>query len=384
MTPRHRLEPVRTGGAVRRAVVTSVLSAVVLTSVTITTAGFTLTSSPEQPEEPAASAPPTTATSTADPTFAPPVDVEEAPVGIPDVALVSVDGPSLDAIPDQALAAYQRAAAVLEKADKKCHLEWTLVAAVGQVVSGHGSIAGSELNGNGVMRPAYVGKPLRGAKGKKLPDSDVGRLDGDNRFDRPVGPMQLAPSSWSVVGVDADGDDKRNPHDIDDASLAVSVLLCSGTEDLRKRRDRVAALKRINDDRDFIETVLAVDRGYRAQASEAGADAVVVANTSAGLPSDLPSDLPTVPSPSTDGSSPSSSPTTPTPTTDVVTWPGSPLPTGSTPTGPTTPTDSDSPTGGCPSSTPSDTPTASPSPPVVCSVAPSEPTDETTPTLTQE
>src|SRR5690349_16019589 len=149
MTARHRLEPVRTGHAVRRGVVTSVLAAVALASVTITAAAVTLTNAPERKEAtPAAAAPSSTTSSSAptdDPTLAPPAEVEDVPVGIADIALVSADGPTLDAIPDQALAAYQRSAAVLTEADKECNLEWTLLAAVGQVVTAHGTTGGGAL-----------------------------------------------------------------------------------------------------------------------------------------------------------------------------------------------------------------------------------------------
>ena len=141
------------------------------------------------------------------------------------------------------------------------------------------------------MRPKFAGKPLVGTKGTRIPDSDAGRLDGDRRFDRPVGPMQLAPSTWAVVGVDGDGDGRRNPDDIDDASLAVSVLLCQGDDDLRKRPGRISAVKRINDDRTFIETVLAVARAYRTQVTEAADDDPILV---AKVPyTDLPTDLPT-------------------------------------------------------------------------------------------
>ena len=37
-------------------------------------------------------------------------------------------------------------------------------------------------------------------------DSDAGQFDSDSEWDRAVGPMQFIPSTWSVVGVDADGD----------------------------------------------------------------------------------------------------------------------------------------------------------------------------------
>ena len=218
--------------------------------------------------------------------MAPPVEIEDLPVGIPDIALVSANGPQLDLIPSAAVAAYQRAAGVLGGADKRCHLEWTLVAAVGQVVTAHGTTDGGQLDEQGLLRPKLTGKALRGRDGKRVPDSDAGRLDGDGRYDRPVGPLQLSPATWAVVGVDSDGDGKRNPHDIDDAALAVSVLLCSGTDDLRKRAGRVAGVRRINDDRSFIETVLAVDRAYRVQMSKAYDTVPIV------VPNDVPTDLP--------------------------------------------------------------------------------------------
>ena len=50
--------------------------------------------------------------------------------------------------------------------------------------------------------------------------------------------MQFIPSTWPVVRVDADGDGKRNPQDIDDAALATAVYLCSGKDDLSQRRAR--------------------------------------------------------------------------------------------------------------------------------------------------
>ena len=63
-------------------------------------------------------------------------------------------------------------------------------------------------------------------------DTDAGQFDNDTAYDRAVGPMQFIPSTWSVVGVDADGDGQRNPQDIDDAALATAVYLCSGDDDL--------------------------------------------------------------------------------------------------------------------------------------------------------
>src|SRR5215207_8570174 len=185
MAVRHRKEPERTGSAVRRAVWTATLSALALTSVTLTAAGVTLSNDSPRREAPVAAAPTTTLRPTprqVDVPPAPPVEVKELPVGIPDIALVSADAPQLDRIPSAALAAYQRAAGVLDGADKKCHLEWTLVAAVGQVVTGHGTTDGRRFDRHGVLRPTLTGKALRGRDGKRVPDSDAGRLDGDDRY----------------------------------------------------------------------------------------------------------------------------------------------------------------------------------------------------------
>ena len=323
MTAHHGKHPAKAGIGVRRAVLTSVLSALVLTAAGITAAGVTVSKSSPRPDSPAAATVPQTTltppTEVAAALPAPPVEVADVPIGIPDIVLVAADGPRLDAVPDEALAAYQRAAAVLSSADKQCHLEWTLLAAVGHVVSGHGTTDGSRLNQRGVMRPTLTGKPVRTEDGKRIPDSDAGRLDGDARFDRPVGPMQLSPATWAVVGVDSDGDGRRNPHDIDDASLAVSVLLCSGGGDLRREAGRVDAVRRINDDRTFVKTVLAVNRAFRAQASAPSAVtqfAMSSAPPSLVLPADLPIDARVSASPDAPSDPPSSEepPPTQTPT----------------------------------------------------------------------
>ncbi|RHW27612.1 hypothetical protein D0Z08_08000 [Nocardioides immobilis] len=371
MTPRHRQQPEPAAGAVRRAAATSVLSALALTSITITAAAVTLANGEPRPAPPAAR----TTTSADVGLLDPPVEVGDVPAGVPDIALVAADGPVLEDIPTAALAAYQRAEVVLSEADEACHLDWTLIAAVAQVVTGHGSTAGSALDARGVMRPRYAGKPLTGDRDRRVPDSDAGRLDGDARFDRPVGPMQLSPATWAVVGVDGDGDGKRNPHDIDDAALSVSVLLCSGEGDLSKRAGRVDGVRRINDGRTFIETVLAVDRAYRMQLA-AGSDEPIVVPSQAPtyLPTDLPTNFPTdlrtslpeAPDPPETGPS------------DPVTWTPEPPDPTDTPTDEPTETPTETPTDD-PTEEPTDDPTDDPCltdvPDETDPTDPSEPTD---------
>ena len=174
-----------------------------------------------------------------------------------------VSSASTAAIPAAALAAYQRAETVINSADKSCNLTWQLVAAIGRVESNHGRYAGSVLDDDGVATPGIFGIPLDGTKGTRaISDTDGGQLDNDSRWDRAVGPMQFIPSTWSVVGVDADGDAQRNPQDIDDAALASAVYLCSGGDDLSTTAGQEKAIYRYNNSFDYVELVLSIMDAY--------------------------------------------------------------------------------------------------------------------------
>jgi hypothetical protein len=74
--------------------------------------------------------------------------------------------------------------------------------------------------------------------------------------------MQFIPSTWSIVGVDADGDGRRNPQDINDAALATAVYLCSGTDDLATTAGQRAAVFRYNHSASYVATVLQVMTAY--------------------------------------------------------------------------------------------------------------------------
>ena len=145
---------------------------------------------------------------------------------------------SANGIPAAALAAYQRAETVIDAADPSCHLTWPLIAAIGRVESDHGRFGGNMLADDGVAQPGHLRHRARrhATAPHAIRDTDAGQYDDDARFDRAVGPMQFIPSTWSVVGVDGDGDGKRNPQDIDDAALATAVYLCSGDDDLATER----------------------------------------------------------------------------------------------------------------------------------------------------
>jgi hypothetical protein len=172
-------------------------------------------------------------------------------------------GSTTSSIPAAALAAYQRAATVIDAADTSCHLDWPLVAAIGRVESDHGRYGGNVLNADGVATPGIYGVPLTGAHGtQRVVDTDAGQYDHDRRFDRAVGPMQFIPSTWSLVGVDADGDSKRNPQDIDDAALGTAVYLCSGKEDLASDSGVNAAVYRYNHSGAYVALVKSIARSY--------------------------------------------------------------------------------------------------------------------------
>ncbi len=180
--------------------------------------------------------------------------------GDPDqiVATASTSG-----IPSAALAAYQRAETVINAADKSCHLSWQLIAAIGRVESNHGRANGNTLDTDGVAPPGIFGVALDGSNGTAdHRDTDAGQYDTDAKYDRAVGPMQFIPSTWSVVGVDADGDGKRNPQDIDDAALATAVYLCSGDDDLGTAAGQRAAVFRYNHSQSYVDLVLSIMNAY--------------------------------------------------------------------------------------------------------------------------
>ena len=202
-----------------------------------------------------------------------PTEAIEAPASVtaPGGASLGIEGDpdkivasaSTSGIPSAALAAYQRAETVINAADKTCNLSWQLVAAIGRVESNHGRANGNTLNSDGLAVPGIYGVALDGKNDTAvISDTDAGEYDSDAKFDRAVGPMQFIPSTWSVVGVDADGDAKRNPQDIDDAALATAVYLCSGPDNLSTAAGQHAAVFRYNHSESYVDLVLSIMNAY--------------------------------------------------------------------------------------------------------------------------
>lgn len=197
-----------------------------------------------------------------------PASVSQSDSSVPGIAGESasevVDTASVSGIPAVALAAYQRAETTINQAAPACHLPWQLLAAIGRVESDHGRAQGNTLSSTGIATPGIFGPELNGANGTQaIADTDGGRYDGDTKFDRAVGPMQFIPSTWSVVGVDANGDGQRNPQDINDAALAAAVYLCSGSEDLSTQAGQQSAVARYNHSSTYVDEVLAIEAAYK-------------------------------------------------------------------------------------------------------------------------
>ena len=198
----------------------------------------------------------------------------EAPASVPVPGIIApavpegsadsvVSGASSNGIPAPALAAYQRGAQIIDAADKSCNIPWELIAAIGRVESDHGRYGGNTLSKEGVSKPGIYGISLNGKNGTQaINDTDGGQLDNDTVYDRAVGPMQFIPSTWQVVKVDADGDSKRNPQDMDDAALATAVYLCSGKDNLSNRKGQEAAVFRYNHSQDYVNLVLRIMEAY--------------------------------------------------------------------------------------------------------------------------
>ncbi|MDX6372495.1 MAG: hypothetical protein QOD98_1483 [Nocardioidaceae bacterium] len=203
-----------------------------------------------------------------------PAQAIEAPASVSDGNLLGLGVGNADAaqivatastsgIPSAALSAYQRAETVINAADKDCHLSWQLIAAIGRVESNHGRANGNTLDDNGLATPGIYGVALNGSnRTSEIVDTDAGQFDNDTSYDRAVGPMQFIPSTWSVVGVDADGDGVRNPQDIDDAALGTAVYLCSGSDDLGTDAGRRSAVYRYNHSQSYVDLVLDIMDAY--------------------------------------------------------------------------------------------------------------------------
>ncbi len=164
-------------------------------------------------------------------------------------------------IPAQAVRAYGNAEVIAAERYPGCNLSWNTLAGLGQVETRHGTYTGdwfqpAEIDADGVVRPPIIGVPLDGSPGfAEIRDTDGGALDGDDVYDRAVGPMQFIPETWNRYGVDASGDGVADPHHIDDAAASAAGLLCSGGRDLSTPEGWTAAIRSYNQSDEYVRDV---------------------------------------------------------------------------------------------------------------------------------
>lgn len=167
-------------------------------------------------------------------------------------------------LPSVAYDAYLRAAQQVDQESPSCKLPASLLAGIGRMASDHGQAMGSSVDPLGQVSPALRGLRLDGRTGPSgtLPDTDGGRIDGDPKVDRAVGPMQLLPSTWAALGADADGNGKADPDNLFDASLTTARMLCQGGATLDSYAGLVKAVYAYSADGAQVDAVLAVARRY--------------------------------------------------------------------------------------------------------------------------
>jgi membrane-bound lytic murein transglycosylase B len=234
----------------------------------------------------AAAAAPTSAQATpytvapAGPVTLPAAPVQQAAAEPADPAAIT--GLAANGIPNVALNAYRVAADRMNASTPGCGIDWSLLAGIGRVESNHGRFSGAVLNADGTSSPQIVGPALDGAQFAFIADSDDGRWDGDRSYDRAVGPMQFIPSTWRSYAIDADGDGKTDPLDIDDAALAAAHYLCVAGGDLRTDAGKRRAVLAYNHSDSYVDQVLALAAAYAAGIPVA--DLPLVGDTSSPVP----------------------------------------------------------------------------------------------------
>src|SRR4029453_18581694 len=201
------------------------------------------------------------------------VPVGADPVSEPVRAVLSssqvIDSLGQSGIPTAAVNAYVRAAGRLATEDPSCGIRWILLAAIGRVESNHGRFGGAMLRDDGYPTKPIRGIPLDGRPNVALiDDTDRGRLDGDTRYDRAVGPMQFIPSTWQSVGVDGNGPARRDPNTPFDAAYGAARYLCDGDADLRNADARAQAVRRYNNADAYVGVVLTLADMYETGAAQ--------------------------------------------------------------------------------------------------------------------
>ncbi|WP_236655157.1 lytic transglycosylase domain-containing protein [Streptacidiphilus carbonis] len=264
------------------------------------------------------------------------------------------------ALPATVFAAYRSAQASLAVSDPGCRLRWQLLAGIGQVESDQAD--GGRVDATGTAYTPILGPLLDGNGTAAIRDTDHGVYDGSTVWDRAVGPMQFIPETWKTWGVDANGDGRADPENIQDAALAAGRYLCAGGRDLADPAQLDAAILGYNHSTVYLDTVKSwmayFERGVTpvadSPAGSSGGSSPTTAPAAKPSRSSAPSAPSAPPSASpTQRALPSASPSAPRASASAApTATAGSSPSPSVPVGPTVPA--------APSSSPSVSPSASP------------------------
>ncbi|MCP2258993.1 Membrane-bound lytic murein transglycosylase B [Streptoalloteichus tenebrarius] len=165
--------------------------------------------------------------------------------------------------PARALRAYVRADLAMRAKAPACRISWATLAGIGRVESDHGRWGGATLGDDGRPSKPIIGVALDGSPGlEAIPDTDQGRLDGDTRHDRAVGPMQFIPATWAIWATDGNGDGVADPQNIDDAAMTAARYLCANGRDLSTGEGWWSALRSYNNSVDYGQRVFGVAERY--------------------------------------------------------------------------------------------------------------------------
>lgn len=157
------------------------------------------------------------------------------------------------------LKAYQQAVDNTESISPGCRgVRWQILAGIGHVES-HNA-AGRTISAAGDVTPPIIGPALTGsgAGGNTTvhTDTDNGVWDHNTHYDAAVGVLQFIPSTWRILGQDANNDSIKDPHNVfDNAAAAVKHLCGTSPTDLTTPAALREALYNYNHSTSYVDKV---------------------------------------------------------------------------------------------------------------------------------